>query len=193
VPWTLLDLNGSGAPAPAPHGLFAPERTGAEAAPSFSILAKHAGDYYFVGAMDPRRGGRTYPSEEVLACLEGLPFVAQAAVVPAPSGAIEPPWLFVLLVFVGAGLRGALAARRDGWAKEIEDRIARHMGEEFLPDRIEFFPFHARLVRDGDAVDEDWCRSQYLLGGLHKKANNEVDRRLADLRAAAIFGFGGGS
>ncbi len=178
----------TGAPAIGSHGLFTPERTGGKfAAPHFAILARHERDWYYVGAVRPRREGRTYPRDEVLACVAGLPFVAQASIVPAPTSAADRPWAFVLLVFVGAVPHAEIERRRDRWTRVLEDAIARGMGEEFLPDRIEFFPLYARRTREGE-VDHAWCQGQFLTGALHRKARAEADRALAELRALAVFG-----
>jgi hypothetical protein len=184
VAWSLADLSGSGREAAGTHGFFAPARTGGKAAPGTAILARNENEWFFVGTMDPVRRGYTYPRDEVLACVAELSIGREASIVPVPSGGHENPFLFILVVFVGGASPSEIDERAAAWSAEIENAIARHLGEDWLPDRIDFYPLYARS-REG-RLDHDWIRSQYLTGALERKRRGEADRLLTALRAAAV-------
>src|SRR5262249_52890463 len=56
---------------------------------------------------------------------------------------------------------------------ELKARIAREMGERYVPDRIEIFPLRPRFTKTGE-VDHVWCRTEYLRGSLSRKSRPEA-------------------
>ncbi len=85
--------------------------------------------------------------------------------------------IFVLLVFTDntAGVDEAKTV------KEIRNTLVRDMGEEFLPDRILFYPLYPR--RDPDKkIDHEWCHSQFITGGLLRKSKDELYRCITMIR-----------
>ena len=196
-PWTLLDFTRTGQSCPGDAGVYAPaeppppldgetepETTPAEPAPIEPIYIalgrRRGGEYLYGGTLDPRRSGRVFPTDEVLAALEDCPFLDGASMVVVPSGGATLAQRFVLLGFCGhqspERFRALGAARRD----ELERMLATRLGPDFLPDRIELFPL---LPRKSDgAVDHAWCQAQYRSGSLYAKARTPLFLRTTELR-----------
>lgn len=82
-----------------------------------------------------------------------------------------------MLVFLGVKT-GIEEARL---LSEIRSVIASDMGDEFQPDKIEFFPLYPRFV-SGVEVDHEWCRDQYLKGSLFRRNKGEFFRNTTRLR-----------
>ena len=180
VPWGLADSASGEVDSVADLGVFSPVipgRENGESRGTGSIVAKSSREWLFVGSKVSGRTGRTYPTTEVLASIHRLPFCSLSSMVEVPrfSGGGDPA--FVLLLFTG----GKTAVDQAAVRKEILTSIVREMGEEFLPDRIQFFPLHPRCDGDGN-VDHHWCRDQYLTGSLFRKSREETYRYLTQLR-----------
>jgi hypothetical protein len=180
VPWGLADPASGEIDSVADFGAFSPVSPGSEnggSTSAASILAKSAREWLFVGSRVSGRTGRTYPTGEVLASIHGFPHCSLSSIVEVPrfAGGADPA--FVLLLFLGGKTGPDQAAAR----KEILTAVLREMGNEFLPDRIHFFPLYPRREGDGN-VDHHWCRDQYLTGSLFRKSREETYRLLAQLR-----------
>jgi hypothetical protein len=177
--WTLKDLNLSGQEAPGDVGVFTllPDKG---RPPGYTVLSRIRRQYHYASTRDARRDGRVYPSAEVVAALGDLPFVAGASVVAVPTGGMTGHHRYVLLVFTGAETQ-AVAAREAGARQlELRRRLELRLGAEFLPDRLEFYPLYPR--RKKGAVDDAWCRSQYLTGALHCKSTDPMFQALTAMR-----------
>lgn len=178
-PWTLIDPS-TGEPALGEHGLFTPLREGEPTGEGWFVIAKAsraAREHLYGGPLVPRRAARVFPSSEVVELVMGLPGVAGASVVPVPTGSPGGDFAFVLLVFVGDGCVEA---------REIPGLLEQRLGPDGRADHVEIVPFFPRL--EGEKVDHDWCRAQYLSGFLARKAEEPVFHKLTDLRRAALFG-----
>jgi hypothetical protein len=175
-PYLLLSATAKGEEATGGTGVFVPLRGKKPAAEGFFVLANLGAEFLYGSTLLPRRAGRVYPADEVVACVERLPGVDGACVAPVPTGDPGAGWAFVLIVFCGAKpeARSALPAR-------AEKAIREDLGDDFLPDRIEAFPLTPR--RKGDKLDIDWCHRQYFAGLLRRKAEHPVFRDLTALRA----------
>jgi hypothetical protein len=114
---------------------------------------------------------------EILAAIGSLPHCSRSSIVAAPALGADVNPNFVLLLFIGGHPGVEQAAVR----KKILATIAREMGKEFFPDRIQFFPLYPRGDDEGN-VDHHWCRDQYLTGSLFRKSREEMYRSLAQLR-----------
>jgi len=209
VPWCLTDLSGTGAEVLGDCGLFSPATIGGEEeekTAGVSVLARSRKEWLCAGSIFSRiiphedkakrqdaastigrtgigRAGRMYPGDEILETLRGLPAYSgkgpYCSIVQVPvSGAAVTDPLFVLLIFTGARGSGVDEAEI---AKKIRSRIEREMGQEFLPDRIQFFPLLPRYDADGN-IDHIWCQNQYLNGSLFRKSRQEIYRSLTCLR-----------
>ena len=142
------------------------------------VGAAEAGGYIFAGTIDLGFEGtydlgphaHVYPKREVAEVVGQHPAVRHATVVLVPGRWINDARV-VLIAFVEdtRGPDGRIALPVG--AHELNERVAREMGERFLPERVEIFPLRPRF-KEG-ALDEGWCRGQYLSGWLTKKARAE--------------------
>jgi hypothetical protein len=186
--WALLDFTGTGQRSVGDSGVFAPMtgEPGKEkpAEPQHIALGRRrGGEYLYGGTVEPRRSGRVYPVDEVLAALGDCPFLAGASVASVPGGGATLSWRFVLLGFCGHEPDARFDALREPRCEELRRMLATRLGEAFLPDAIELYPLLPRL-RD-DVVDHAWCQVQYTTGSLYSKAKTPVFRRVAELRSQA--------
>ncbi|OJH40302.1 AMP-binding protein [Cystobacter ferrugineus] len=182
--WALRDVNMSGQHAPGDLGVFTllPDK---ERPPGYVVLTRAYGVYHYGGPRTARRDGRVYPGAEVSRAVEQLPFVRAATVVQAPTGGVAGHYRQVLLVFTGAQ-----KPNEGAWMQDIRRYLELQMGGEHLPDRTEFIPLYARRVKG--RVDEEWCRSQYLTGALHRKSSDPLFRSLTELRGHLLEKDGAG-
>jgi AMP-binding enzyme len=137
------------------------------------LLARQGEGFLFAGCVAlPGPRAQVFPGAEVAAVAAQIPAVRHAAVVLAPG-----QWMndvrVVLLVFVddARGPDGRIALPVG--VPELKSRIAREMGERFMPERIEILPLRPRFTKEGE-IDHAWCRSQYLSGTLTQKARSEM-------------------
>jgi hypothetical protein len=180
--WKLLDVNNSGQEAHDNFGLFASSQCEDDKTPLGGILLAHYQEaWLYAGTLQPTRDGRSMPRQEILAALEGLPFAPQRDLISLASGEETRTSQHILLVFVGARSEEEIVTRSREWTVAIQAAIARRLGTEFLPDRIEFYALYAR--EEKEVVDHRWCESQYLSGLLHRKNNHRVYRLLTALRS----------
>ncbi|MEM9458704.1 MAG: hypothetical protein AAGF11_31295 [Myxococcota bacterium] len=190
-PWTLLDFSRTGQRSVGEVGVYAPlvfepteptaptDPTPAE--PQYIALGRRRDDeYLYGGTIEPRRSGRVYPAQEVLAALDDCPFLDSASITTVAAGGSTLAQRFVLLGFLGHESDERFAALRPARSAELLRMLSRRLGEDLLPDRIELFPLHAR--RKQDAVDHDWCQRQYVTGALFQKARTPMFRHMAALR-----------
>jgi hypothetical protein len=185
VEWSLAQLNESGAPALGGMGFFTPRNRGEETPPlGTNIMARRLDEWLLIGVATPHRGGRVYPSAEVLDAIAENEFVEDAAIIPVKTGASSRPFAFVLLVFVGFERTEELAAEKDDWRVALEKSIVRHQGAEHLPDKIELYPYSARKV-EGE-LDLDWVTTEYGLGNLYRRSRDDTYRLLQEVRALAV-------
>lgn len=180
--WELRDLNLSGQAAPGDVGLFTllPDEG---RPPGHVILSRLRNRFLYTGARDARREGRVLPAAEVTASITTLPFVSGASITPIPTGGTLGHHLFHLLVFTGSEPLETTQRESASRRQQIRRRIELQLGAEHLPDHIEFFPLHPR--RQKGAVDEAWCRAQYLTGMLHLKSREPMFQALTELRTWA--------
>jgi hypothetical protein len=186
---------------PAPGRVFQMSQVGAGLLPSLSdsgtytpLLGKEAdasllevalarqGEGWTLGgsiALGPE--GRTVPAREIASAAERHPAVRAAAVVVAPGRWIHDAHA-VLLLFVEAD--PSSGAPEPVPLAEVEALVRREMGDRHAPTRIETYGVRPRFA-DG-AVDEAWCRSQYLSGALALKAR--LPLFAASARLGWIFG-----
>lgn len=182
-PWQLLDFTRSGQPSAADAGVYArvtEDKKPKPLDPQYLVLARRGDEYMYGGTLDPRRSGRLYPTDEVLAVAARAPFLDGAAVVPVTSGGAVSEARFVLVGFTGDEPSITFDAALEPRRAALLRLLAAALGAEALPDRIELFPLYARKV-DG-AIDLEWIQAQYLGGLLFRKAQTPVFRRLGALR-----------
>lgn len=133
---------------------------------------------------DPlHREGGIYPAGEVLDSLSNLSkrlgiFFSQASL---PSSDTGVGFQTVLLVFTG----GAPDIDLQETETYIRQTIGREMGEVFQPDHLAFFPLYPRF-RPETEIDHDWCRSQYLSGGLARRSASDLCRCTTRFRQLLI-------
>lgn len=188
--WTLLDFSGGGQPTVADVGVFAalegirePGDEGVAMEPMHAVLGRRRGlEFLYGGTVEPRRGGRVYPAQEVLETLADCPFLDGASVVAVAAGGSTLAWRFVLLGFVGAEAEDRFRRLEPPRTDELRRVLETRLCFELLPDAIELLPYHARR-RDGE-VDHEWCRAQYLGGVLARKLRTPAFLRLSELRRA---------
>lgn len=189
--WRLLDFTGTGQPAASDVGVFAPLAkvvaagdAGELVDPRHVVMGRRRGaEYLYGGTIGARRSGRTYPEQEVLTVLSDCPFLDGASVVAVVAGGPTVDHRFILLGFTGAEPDGRFEALRALRVEELLRVLSTRLTPDFLPDKIELFPCHARRQGDGQ-VDQAWCRSQYLTGALFLKVQCPVFAQLTALRGA---------
>jgi hypothetical protein len=180
VPWGLADPGSGEVGAYGDFGAFCPATPGQENGEKTavaSILTRSSEGWLFVGSRVSGRTGRTYPVDEILVAISNLPHCSHCCVVEVPAFGPDVEPTFALLLFVG----GRTGVDQASVRKEVLATIAREMGREFFPNRIQFFPLYPRGDGEGN-VDHDWCRDQYLMGALFRKSREEMYRSLAQLR-----------
>ncbi|MCG8615484.1 MAG: hypothetical protein MI802_04660, partial [Desulfobacterales bacterium] len=66
------------------------------------------------------------------------------------------------------------------------DRIIRHLGKEYCPDRIVFLPVIPRLASDG-TIDTQWCMKAYATSRMNKTSTHPVFRELSRLKEMMLI------
>ncbi len=182
-PWQLLDFTRSGQPAAADAGVYARLGDGKKPKPidpQYLVLARRGAEYLYGGTLEPRRSGRLFPVDEVLAVAGRAPFLDGAAVVPVVSGGSASQARFVLVGFTGDEPRAAFDAALDRRCAQLRALLAAALGDDAVPDQVVLFPLYARRTKG--AVDQAWIQAQYLVGVLFRKAQAPVFYRLTALR-----------
>ncbi|HET9627083.1 MAG TPA: AMP-binding protein [Kofleriaceae bacterium] len=182
-PWQLLDFTRSGQPAAADAGVYAPLDGGDKPAPiepQYLVVARRGGEYLYGGTAEPRRCGRVFPSAAVLAVATRAPFLDGAAIAAVISGGASSEARFVLIGFTGDEPRAVAAAARERRCEALCAQIAGALGDDAVPDAVMLFALYARRAKG--AIDLAWAQAHYLGGGLFRKANAPVFRRLTALR-----------
>lgn len=176
VPWQLAPIGLQGATAgqkaPGQQGIFLP--LGAKKESAYLVLSRGSEGYFLGGTLTPRRASQVYPAAEVKEVVAELPWVVGAATLAVPEAAEVSRFLFVLLLFVGKNTPPPSAL------SDVEKHISFWLSAEHVPDCIELFPLYPR--QEKGIVDEGWCKTQYLAGILHRKAQRRSISLLTALR-----------
>jgi len=151
--------------------------------PTPCILAKTYLENLFVGLNLPARKGMYYPKELVTKIVRKLDGCRDAVVVEIPGMGYDSAPVFHLLIFTG----NSQTIDPDAVIKEVHRTIKSELGDAFYVDDISIFPLFPRRIQD-NKMDEDWCGSQYLNGGLKNKSQNDLFLGLSGLRAKALSG-----
>ena len=180
ISWSLMDPAGSGQESFTDYGVFSVVSAGQETedqTATSSLITRNGNEWLFTGSSVAGRYGRHYPVEEVLETIQDVPNCSLCSMAKLPAPRMAGDHIFVLLVFTNntAGVDEAKTV------KEIRNTLVRDMGEEFLPDRILFYPLYPR--RDPDKkIDHEWCHSQFITGGLLRKSKDELYRCITMIR-----------
>ncbi|MBL9042214.1 MAG: AMP-binding protein [Myxococcales bacterium] len=184
VPFELKMTAPAGPKSVSDHGLF----TAQTQKPGYMILARTPDSYLYGGTLTPRRSGRLFATQDVVAVARTLPAVQDAAVVAVPATEQPGKWLFVLLLFCGG--TAALQERTNLAAQlreELEKKLRAQLGPAHLPDVIEVYPISARRQETATGpLDEAWVQSLFASGLLQRKAELAPFRSLSALRTAAL-------
>ncbi len=143
------------------------------------IVARNRNEWFFAGMNTVHREGRVFPVDEILLSLRDMEKRFKCFFSLADVPLIDPGsgHRMVLLVFRGTDADFDEARL----ISEIRAAITREMGDEFQPDKIEFFPMYPRFLSDTE-VDHPWCRTQYLTGTLYRRSKGEIFRCVTRLR-----------
>jgi hypothetical protein len=144
------------------------------------ILAQIDLETLFVGFNLPTKKGMYYP-RKLVANIVRTKTAGCGAVVMEIPGIGGHPAGFHLLVFTGTGHTGDPA----DLIKQIHQTIRSTMGNAFCVDEIRLFPLFPRRTQT-NGMDENWCSSQYLNGGLDSKSKNPLFRDLSRIRELAF-------
>lgn len=147
------------------------------------ILAKTYLEKMFVGLNRPGRKGVYYPKELVTKIVRKIDGCRDAVVVKIPGIGNDSAPVFHLLIFTG-NLQTMDPA---DVIKKVHRTIKSELGNAFFVDDISIFPLFPRRTQE-NKVDEDWCRAQYLNGGLKNKSKDDLFLGLSGLRAKALSG-----
>ena len=182
-PWQLIDLTRSGQPAAADAGVYARLGDGEKPKPidpQYVIVARRGNEWLYGGTLEPRRCGRVYPVDEVVAVAGRAEFLDGAAVATVISGGSASQARFVLIGFTGDESSAVFDAARERRCRELSARIAGALGDDAMPDVVALFSLYARRTKG--AIDPAWARGQYLGGMLFRKTDAPVFRRLTAMR-----------
>jgi hypothetical protein len=184
--WCLGELSGGEGASVSDIGTYTLSAPGApeeEKRVTVDIIAKNGHEWIYAGINTFHREGRIFPVEEILLSLSNVEIRYRIffSIVDVPL--IDPGsrHRIVLLVFRGANT-GLDEARI---LSEIHSKITQEMGDEFQPDKIEFFPLYPRFLSVAE-VDHQWCRSRYLTGSLSRRAKGEISYNITRLRECLI-------
>jgi hypothetical protein len=184
--WSLADPSGGDSEAIGDSGVFCLSAPGApdeEKRSTTSLIAGSSGEWVFTGTSICSREGRSYPADEIHEILLNVLgrsnlFCSISDVSLSDTGRGSR---IVLLVFKGS----RADIDETVLTSKIRGTIAEEMGNEFQPDRIVLFSIYPRFLSDKE-VDHDWCRSQYLTGGLSRRSRGEIFRCITRLRECVL-------
>lgn len=142
------------------------------------IFAREKDGYIFAGSIDLGHDACAFPANEVAQVVESHAAVRHAAIV-VTSGKFTNDAVVALLVFTDDHRDAAGNVVYRVTPDDLRALIAREMGPDGMPDRIEIFPLRPRIVEG--KVDPVYCRDQYLGGLFHRKANSELNRLISRL------------
>jgi hypothetical protein len=191
--WCLGDLSGGDFASFTDIGIYSLSVPGSpeeETRATADIIAKNGHEWIFAGINTFNREGRIFPVEEILLSLRDMEarYRFFCSIVDVPL--IDPGsgHRIVLLVFRGANT----VFNEARLLSEIRSVITREMGDEFQPDKIEFFPIYPRFLSVTE-VDHQWCRSQYLTGALFRRSRGKIFQCITRLRECImdVEAFGG--
>jgi len=184
--WCLGELSGGEGASLMDIGTYVLSAPGApeeEKILTADMIAKNRQEWIFTGVSTLHREGRTFPVEEILSSLRDMEARYGVFCSFADVPLIDPGsgHRIVLLVFRGANT-GFNEARV---LSDIQSTITREMGEEFQPDKIEFFPMYPRFLSTA-GVDHSWCRNSFLTGALSRRSRGEIFPCITRLRECLI-------
>ncbi len=188
VAWTLAEQADTESESITGYGVFCASLPGdsvQEKVATHTLMVMDKGQLFSVGSSVVNRRGRFFTIDEVLACItkiaENNSVFFSISEVPSMDTAQDSS--FVLLVFTGVNV----AIDRDALQVKINFTISEQMGDEFQPDRVEFFPLFPRFLAEME-IDHNWCREQYMSGRLIHKSKDKIFKLLTLLRACATNG-----
>ena len=184
--WALGDLGGGDFEPPGDVGIYQigpPAAHENEKKATSCIIAKKGREWIFAGINTRNREGRSFPGDEILETLKNLEthhsFFCSFAYVPLID--ITKGGLIVLLVFT----EQEFGSKKILLSDKIRTVIAEEMGDDFQPDKIEFFSFYPRFISNTD-VDHVWCNSQYLTGALFRRSRGEIFALISQLKGCIL-------
>ena len=185
ISWSLMDPAGSGQESFTDYGVFSVAPAGQETedkTTTSSIITRNGNEWLFTGSNVTGRYGRHYPVEEVLETIQDIPNCSLCSMSKLPAPQMAGDYIFVLLVFTGntAGVDEAKIV------KEIRNTLVRDLGEEFLPDKILFYPLYPRQNTD-KKIDHEWCHSQFVTGGFLRKSKDEIYHCITKIKEQIFF------
>jgi hypothetical protein len=184
--WCLGELSGGDGASVTDIGTYvlpAPGAPEGENKVTADIIVKNRQEWIFAGVNTVHREGRTFPVETMLKSLREVEarYGFFSSLVDIPLADPGRGRRIVLLVFRGANARFDEARN----LTEIRSTITRELGEEYQPDKIEFFPLYPRFL-EGFEVDHSWCRDAFLTGTVARRSRGEIFSRLTRLREFII-------
>jgi len=184
--WGLGELSGGAGASLTDIGAYTLSATGTpeeEQWVTADLIARNRQEWIFAGVQSLHREGRTFPAEEILLSLKELEvryglFFSLVGVPRIDPGSGQR---IVLLVFRGANdhLNEARVIT------EIRTTLTQEMGEEFLPDHMEFIPLYPRFLPSAE-VDHLWCRDAFLTGTLTRRSKGDIFHILTRLRKCIV-------
>ena len=178
--WKLCDTSGNDLVSFGNFGILSVETLGRDDETmqlTPSIISRYKNEWLYTGSHVRGRYGRYYPKKEILEAIESIPECHLSSIADLPDSQIPGRHRFVLLIFKGAEADIDEAESRS----KIDSVIAAQLGDEFIPDRIEFFPLYPRRNEDR-TIDHDWCQFQYVTGLLFNKSKDEMFQCVTRLR-----------
>ena len=133
------------------------------------LVAPYLKEWNYLGQYPRGRAGRTYPKQEVLDLLvDDIDYLALIEITSSYDGDVNA--IYVLLVF-GPNIDTSV----------IHKCIVDGLGNEFLPDRIEWLPLLPKRNEEGGA-DQVWCHFHYSTGELYRRQRSDIYRCLSELK-----------
>jgi hypothetical protein len=184
--WQLSMMENDTTPALGGVGLFSLNASLENEAESYlptpCILAETHLEQLFVGVKPVARKGVYYPRGLVTEIVQKIDACRDAVVATIPKTGSETSPGFHLLVFTGH----LKVLDTTVVIENIRKTLRSEMGKSFFVDDIKICPFYPRR-REDNTIDEEWCCSQYLSGGLKDKLEDDLFLCLSGLRAHALI------
>ncbi len=185
ISWSLMDTGGSGLESFTDYGIFSVAPAGQETedkTTTSSIITRNGNEWLFTGSNVTGRYGRHYPMDEVLETIQDIPNCSLCSMSKLPASQMVGNHIFVLLVFTG----DTADVDEAKIVKEIRNTLVRDLGEEFLPDKILFYPLYPRQNTD-KIIDHEWCHSQFVTGGLSRKSKDAIYQCITKIKEQIFF------
>jgi hypothetical protein len=144
------------------------------------LVVKSMYEWLLLGSCFKEKQGKCYPREFVHDFIKDTHICKYFFIAQTPRSAGNSN-SFDLVIFTGmkTGIDYSQTSNK------ITQQITLAMGNAYCPDRILFYPILPRLNADA-SIDQVWCESQHVSGGLSQKSKNDIFRGLSAIKELVL-------